>query len=260
MPKTFRNLWLVGAGIAGIACIAGIALLATACFRPQPATVPLRVLDLPGGGGDSSCLVVFLPGRGDRPEDYLRQDFPGALRKAGSRCQTIGVDSHLGYFAERSITQRLREDVIAPAKARGVEEIWLVGISLGGLGSVLYARDYPEDVDGLVLLAPYLGDKAVIEEVAGAGGLRSWKLPQGTPEADLRRAWAWLQGYAEPGSDRPELYLAFGASDRFARANGLLGEVLPRERVFTLPGGHNWRTWKRLWQAFLDSGQVPGRQ
>ncbi len=257
MPKTFRSFWLATAGLASLA---GIALLTTACYRPKPATVPLRVLDLPGGDKASRCLVVFLPGRGDRPEDYLRQGFPEALRKAGSSCRTIGVDSHLGYFTERSIAHRLHEDVIAPAKARGVEEIWLVGISLGGLGSVLQARNYPENVDGMVILAPYLGDKTVIEEVAGAGGLRSWTRPPGLPEGDLRHAWAWLQGYAEPGSGRPDLYLAFGASDRFARANGLLGEVLPPERVFTLPGGHNWRTWKRLWQAVLDSGQVPGRQ
>lgn len=243
---------------------AALALLALACFRPRPATVPLRVLDLPGdlpgGGEDGRCLVVFLPGRGDRPEDYLRQGFPEALRKAGSSCRTIGVDSHMGYFSARSITRRLHEDVIAPARARGVEEIWLVGISLGGFGSLHYARDYPGNVDGLVILAPFLGDKTVIEEVAGAGGLRSWTPPRDLPEADFRRAWVWLQGYTEPGAARPDLYLAFGANDRFARANGLLGEVLPQERVFTVSGGHNWRTWKRLWQAFLDSGQVPGRK
>lgn len=258
MPEAFRKL-----RPAGIALL--LAVTVTACFRPQPATVPLRALDLPSGGADSRCLVVFLPGRGDRPEDYLRQGFAEALRQAGSSCQMVGVDSHLGYFQDRSITRRLHEDVIAPAKARGVEEVWLVGISLGGLGSLLYARAYPGEVDGLVILAPYLGDKTVIADVAGAGGaggaggLQSWVPPQDLPEADLRRLWAWLQGYARPDSGRPELYLAFGEGDRFASANRLLGDVLPRERVLTVSGGHTWRTWRRLWQGFLESGRVPGR-
>lgn len=238
--------------------LATLVLLAAGCYRPQPATVPLRTLAIPGSPADASCLVVFLPGRGDGPEDYVRHGFPERLRQAGSRCEMLALDSHLGYFFEHTITERLRDDVIAPARARGVREIWLVGISLGGLGSLLYDREHPGEVTGIVLLSPYLGEKEQVEPIAAAGGLRRWTPPAGLERTDLRGLWAWLQGLAKPEPGRPEVYLAFGARDRFAGAHRLLAEVLPPDHVITLPGRHNWRTWKRLWQAFLER-RVPGR-
>ena len=58
----------------------------------------------------------------------------------------------------------------------------------------------------------------------------------------------------------------YGENDQFASANRLLAPVLPRERVFTTGGGHDWRTWRRLWEMFivramtrfpLSRGQAP---
>lgn len=237
-------------------------LLSTACYRPQPTTVPLRTLDAPVAAPAASrtadrCLVVFLPGRGDLPEDFFRQGFDRELREAGSSCEVVAVDAHLGYYYERSIEDRLRQDVIAPARARGVDEIWLVGISLGGLGSVLYTKEHPREIEGIVMLAPYLGEEEVIDEIAAAGGLRAWE-PRGPLERfDFRRIWQWLDR-ANPR--RPPIYLAYGERDRFSRAHALLADALPPDRVITLPGRHTWRTWSRLWSAVLDAGVVPGRR
>ena len=236
-------------------------LLTTACYRPQPTTVPLRTLDAPSAVPAASkaagrCLVVFLPGRGDLPEDFYRQGFDRELREAGSSCEVVAVDAHLGYYFERSIEDRLSQDVIAPARARGVDEIWLVGISLGGLGSVLYTKEHPREIEGIVMLAPYLGEEEVIDEIAEAGGLRAWEAREPMEPFDFRRVWQWLD---RSNSRRPPIYLAYGERDRFARANGLLADVLPPERVITLPGRHTWRTWSRLWSAVLDAGVVPGR-
>jgi pimeloyl-ACP methyl ester carboxylesterase len=244
----------------------GLLLLAILCagctYRPRPATVPLRTLPMAQGAAEARCLVVFLPGRGDVPEDYIHHGFPERLQRAGSRCAMVGVDSHLGYFFEKSIVKRLREDVIAPAQARGFEEVWLVGISLGGLGSLLYAREHPEDVDGLVLLAPYLGEKDLIEEVARTGGIRSWaprESPDGQDLQDFRRLWVFLRDLTAPGSNRRlPVYLGYGKGDRFARPNGMLAEVLPPDHVFTTRGGHTWRAWSRLWDAIVTRGAVPG--
>ena len=54
--------------------------------------------------------------------------------------------------------------MIAPARARGYAGVWLAGASMGGMGTLLYERSRPGELDGLVLLAPYLGDRGLLEE------------------------------------------------------------------------------------------------
>jgi pimeloyl-ACP methyl ester carboxylesterase len=226
-------------------------LLTAACYRPKPATVPLRTIAVAPGAADAHCLVVFLPGRGDGPEDYVHHGFPEALQRAGSRCAMTGVDSHLGYFVDKSIVTRLHDDIIAPARARG-QDVWLVGISLGGLGSLLYTREHPQEVRGLVLLAPYLGEDDVIQDVARSGGLAKWS----KSDTDFQRLWLFLKGYEKPDSGLPPLWLGYGRSDRFAEPDGLLAAVLPADRVVTVAGHHTWRTWRKLWDEMLKRGAL----
>lgn len=244
-------LGLLALGLPAAGCI----------YHPAPATVPMRSLEISAGAPGTRCLVVFLAGRGDTPEHFVRNGFPEKLRQAGSGCATMGADAHLGYFFERTIDNRLREDVIAPAKARGFEEIWLVGISLGGFGSLLYTKEHPGEIAGIVAIAPYLGDRELTDEIADAGGLDSWT-PSGDqpPQPENFPAfWSWLEGYEDPEAGHPPLFLAYGRGDRFARANGLVAELLPGDHVFQVRGGHTWAAWRRAWDAFLASPHVPGR-
>lgn len=248
-----------GPGWWHTAAIATIALALAACPpRSGPTTVPIPSARLAGAEG-SRCLVVLLPGIGDGKDDFLRNGFLRLFRDSGSPCAVTALDSHFGYYANGSIVERLHEDVVAPARARGVERIWLVGISLGGLGAALFARDRPGEVDGLVLLAPYLGDDAILDEIEGAGGPLSWQ-PAGTPEErDLRRLWVWLQGYGTPGAERPPLLLGFGDSDRLRRGHRMLATLLPPERVLHTRGGHTWHAWRRLWSQVLETGALDGK-
>ncbi|MEP7011520.1 MAG: alpha/beta hydrolase [Acidobacteriota bacterium] len=227
--------------------------------RPGPTTVPIPTADLPGAPG-GRCLVVFLPGLGDHKEDFFHKGgFLKAFRDSGSPCEVIAVESHFGYFADGSIVERLHQDVIAPARARGVEKIWLVGISLGGLGASLYACDRPGEVEGLVLLSPYLGDDPILDEIEKAGGPRKWH-PAAPPEPrDLRRLWVWFQGFETPGAERPPLLLGFGDSDRLRRGHRLLASLLPPDRVLHTHGGHTWFAWRRLWRQVLATGAFEGR-
>jgi pimeloyl-ACP methyl ester carboxylesterase len=66
----------------------------------------------------------------------------------------IAVDAHAGYYLRQTVLERLREDVVAPARAAGYEKARLVGISLGGLGAALYATDHADHLAGLILLLP----------------------------------------------------------------------------------------------------------
>ena len=82
--------------------------------------------------------------------------------------------------------------------------------------------------------------------------------PGTVPERDhARRLWAWLKTHCTRDDRTPQIHLGYGKSDMFAEANALLAEALPADRVFAIPGRHDWRTWKKIWNAFLQSWEPP---
>ena len=197
--------------------------------------------------------MIFLPGIGDVLEDFERNRFIEAVRASRRLADMVVVDVHAGYYFHFSVLDRLHRDVIEPARSCGYQSIWLVGISLGGFGALLYAMENSRDIQGLMLLAPYLGEKTVVEEIFAAGGLKTWWPGNVATEDHLRRIWSWLKRvYAMPHEEpAPELFLGYGKRDQFARGNLLLAKHLPADRVFTVPGGHDWKTWLALWRAML---------
>jgi pimeloyl-ACP methyl ester carboxylesterase len=221
-----------------------------------PAIAPLNVLRF--GEPRHSELMVFLPGLGDVAEDFERNGFVQALRDSARPADMAVADIHFGYYVRRSVLERLRVDVIEPAKSCGYATIFLIGISLGGLGALLYAMEHPADVQGLMLLAPYLGDASLAKEIEDTGGLKLWDAGDVDVDDHPRKLWRWLKQCAlSPGKcELPETYLGFGDRDPFAPGNALLGDILPEHRVFTVRGGHDWQTWERLWRMFLAQRDV----
>lgn len=238
-----------------LAAALALALLAGCGLLPRESTVPLRVLS-----EDAVCasrpqtLFVMLPGASSLPEEFLREGFVRAVRERRLAVDVVLVDAHLGYYKDRTVLERLQADVIAPARAKGYRRIWLVGVSLGGLGALIQAMAQPADADALMLLAPYLGEPRVSEAVEADGGLKSWRgaAPDVAPDDDGLRLWRWLQAYATDPAQRPPLYLGYADSDRLAPANKLLAASLPPGRVFTTRGGHDWPEWRLLWNRMLD--------
>jgi pimeloyl-ACP methyl ester carboxylesterase len=238
-----------------LVALPGLALLASCWWIPRAAVVPLRTVAYPGAGVAGGDLIVFLPGRGDQAEDFERRGFLAAARSAGLAADVLAVDAHLAYYQKRVIVERLWEDVVVPARARGYQRLWFVGISLGGLGSLLLAQYHPEAPAGLFILAPYLGDEGLAHEIESAGGLARWT---GAPSRDdFRGLWGWLRGDAA-GEPRPRLWLAYGESDRYAYGHRLLAATLPKEQVLVTAGKHDWTAWSRLWSQFLAGGAFPG--
>jgi pimeloyl-ACP methyl ester carboxylesterase len=240
---TRRQVWLLAL------------VLCAGCIVIGPVTAPIATRYYNESGSVARTLLVLLPGSKDHPEDFERKGFVAAVRKHAASVDIVAVNAHWGYYKQRNIVQRLREDVIVPAKAKGYREIWLAGISLGGWGSLLYAHEYAADLTGIVVLAPFLGEEKVMREIAQAGGFQAWQPAELDPLDDQRRALQWLKRYVAGVQSAPRLYLAYGAEDRMASAQALLAAELPRERVFVVPGGHNWRAWSKLWDQLLR--QVP---
>ncbi|MGH7231379.1 MAG: alpha/beta fold hydrolase [Nitrospiraceae bacterium] len=222
------------------------------CGRLLHTVTPLAVRQFECRGEERGRrLIVLLPGIDDTKEDYEFHGFAEPVQRRGLSVDLVAVDAHYGYYANRTVLERLKHDVIAPARDKGYREIWLAGISLGGLGALLYAREHPGDIAGIVALAPFLGDSRIIEEISGAGGVRQWLSGDPIKNDYQRSLWAWLKRYEHPAPGLPDLYLAYGDRDKFAHGHRLLSELLPLDHVLQTRGTHNWTTWKRLWEQFL---------
>jgi pimeloyl-ACP methyl ester carboxylesterase len=195
-------------------------------------------------------MLVLLPGIGGVADDFALQGLVSRARTAGIRADLIAVDAHYGYYASNLLRQRLKADVIDLARRRGHDCVWLAGISLGGLGALLYAERHPRDICGVLLIAPYLGEAGLAAEIRAAGGLTRWRT-DGSSRDFRRVAWARLQAAGRSPGRLPPIYLAYAESDRYAPGQALLAEQLPAAQVIRLPGGHDWPTWRRLWDALL---------
>ncbi|MFZ5536509.1 MAG: alpha/beta fold hydrolase [Pseudomonadota bacterium] len=210
--------------------------------------------DTAGMTGRHKTLVVFLPGIEDSAQDFRKHGFHEALRRHGVEADTVAVNSHVGYFLSGRIVDQLHEDVILPARAQGYSDIWLVGVSLGGLGSLLYAKEHPEEIRGIVLLAPFLGRRNAIARLVSEGSPKhqdSWMdfMPEGF-EPEL---WAWLEENARNPS-APPIFMGYGSLDKLVYGHLALQRLLPAERVLAIPGDHSWPTWTRLWDGLLERG------
>lgn len=217
-----------------------------AWFRATP--TPMASTTFHPGRSDATTYAMLLPGRGDVPQDYARAGFPQRLIEAGFVGEIVGVDAHLQYYLRGMAIARVHADVVQPRAGRAP---WLVGISMGGLGALLYEKEHPGTATGLVLLAPFLGDPALVREIERAGGLAAWEPGPIVPGDYQRDLWAWIKA---GGLDRVPVFLAWGRSDRFAPANRLLAAELPPERVVEIPGDHTWRTWQPAFDALLARG------
>jgi len=234
----------------------------------RPTTVPIDTIRYDAPGGPHQELMVFLPGYGDKPSAIEKHGLVTAARARGLTADIVAVDAHLGYYQEGTLFTRLREDVIGPAKAGGYKNIWFVGTSLGAYGAILYAIRHPQDITGVVLLGPFLGEKKTIDEIRQAGGLQQWdpgEVGDKTREDWEKQIWLWLKlrqkqddfrlwskGCEQEKGCLPKIYLGYGKFDRFSRGQDLLASILPPEHVVALFGGHDWMTWGRAWDIILD--------
>ncbi|VTU17030.1 Alpha/beta hydrolase family protein [Variovorax sp. SRS16] len=245
-----------------LAATGALSLLLGGCGLWRPAKVPMdSTLSKSSCTASAETLLVMLPGAYSRPDEFVREGFLAALDERRLAVDVLRVDAHLGYYNNGSIFERLQADVFAPARAQGYRSIWILGISVGGLGALGYAEMHPGEIAGIVALAPYLGERLTSTEIANAGGLARWRAPAGPLSNDKgeQRLWRWLQRYGTGASspDLPPLYLGHGQSDRFAFSHQLLAAVLPPERVFTTEGGHDWPQWRRLWHRMLPTLPLP---
>ena len=245
----------------GLLVLAAVAAL-VGCVGPMAAPEPLRSIEYSNPSGPARCLFVLLPGMGDRAEAFEKRGFVEELRAHSLSADIRATDATFGYYMRGTFLDRLEADVITPAKSRGYEEIWIAGPSMGGFGSLFYTHARTADISGVLAIAPFLGDKDVIEEIKAAGGLKNWTPPAPAEPMNRdnyqREMWRWLQAVTQGREKAPPIYLGYGDKDKLAPADSLLRAELPASHVFMTEGVHEWGAWRRILKSFLDSPEFAG--
>ncbi len=203
-----------------------------------------------GHDGGQRILLVALPGAFMGPQDFATSGFDRTLRDHGLPVDVVAAGIESSLYLDDAVPERIHSEIILPARER-YRRIWLLGVSLGGMGALQCLRRYPGQIEGAILIAPFLATRGLIAEVGRAGGLSSWR-PEPPASDDIERPlllWLGAQDFAAAGS--PTLYLGCGSDDRFAAASALLAARLPPERVVVADGGHDWPTWASLWLLIL---------
>jgi pimeloyl-ACP methyl ester carboxylesterase len=204
-------------------------------------------------GHVAAVRLAMLPAAFTEPEDFVREGFVAAVRTRGIDLDLIFAQPAPVHLTETSIVERLYQQLIIPARARGVA-LWLGGITHGGFIALRCAAQYPKEIAGLCLFAPYLGSHIMTGEIARAHGVRAWEPGATADDDDERQVWRFIK--SRDASAMP-IHLGLAREDRFADRHALLAAALPADDVQWIRGAHDWPTWRRLWEHFLDRRFVP---
>ena len=219
------------------------------------ATAPMPVVSYPlTDGARQRHLLILLRGLGADNTVFAEEGIIEEIRTRGLPFDIVAPDSHFGYYRTRTFNDRLKEDIIDPARRQGYEQIWLAGFSMGGLGSLLYVRSHPEDVDGVLLTSPFLGWSPLHRQIRRAGGITAWPATTDDVNDWEWMLWSWIKDYAEGIATAPPIYLGYGKNDMLA-ADGppLFATILPAQRVFTVSGNHTIATFKTIFRRHIDT-------
>lgn len=200
---------------------------------------------------EDRVLLVMLPGAGIAADDFAAHGFIAEAQGRVPALDIIALRPDIELYLDGNIAPALHEGVIAPAIASGIRRIWLLGLSLGGMGALLCCSEYPGLVEGLVLLAPFLGTHGTMAELTRAGRFEDWTAEGSAATAPERQLLTWLRGHLRAGRKTPKLFLGHATRDRFAAGHRLLAAAMPASQVVQVDGVHNWAAWTEAWREIL---------
>lgn len=210
------------------------------------------IYDVAPDEAEESILLLMLPGAKNTPQQLVENGFIRALRERNLPVDVLALHAHVDLYLDRADIERLLHHTLDAIRMQGYSRIWLLGISLGGSGAMICTTQRTSEIEGVFLLAPFLGTRGLIAEVEAAGGMHHWqagKIESGDHERALLDQ---IRCIPLTTGESPSIYLGYGSEDRYRGASILLSERLPQHRVAVMPGGHDWETWIALWHALLD--------
>jgi len=234
------------AALARLMLLLPCALLA-ACVNTGNRNVPIPTQTTLAGATPGETLVIVLPGRWDNVEVMAGAGIVEAVQGAWPEADVLLTSATMAYYTDGGLARRLHEQVVTPARTRGYRQVWMMGASMGGMGTLLYEQAYPGELDGLVLLAPYLGRGRVLREIVDAGGIEQWSpgpVPAERNRGNFdRELWRHLQTWLSDPDLGERVWLAYGSEDRLRDAVPVFSPLIPEAQVLERPGGHAWSVW-----------------
>ncbi len=198
-------------------------------------------------GHDGDILLLLVPGMGMTAGDFDTKGMVGAVTQYGWPVSVATVDPGPDAYLDGSVESRLLDGIAEAQLAAGANRVWLAGISLGCQAILRCVRLRPNLSEGLILLTPYVASTGLIAEVTRTGGLRRWAT-ENTDRSDAERVLLRWLAIAE----LPQILVGRALGDRFVATADRLAEILPADHVVNVPGGHDWASWRALWDLILQ--------
>jgi pimeloyl-ACP methyl ester carboxylesterase len=210
------------------------------------------IYDVAPGEVEERILLLMLPGAKNTPQQLVENGFIRALRERNLPVDVLALNAHVDLYLDRSNIERLLHRTMDEIRTLGYGRIWLLGISLGGSGAMICVTQRTPEIEGVFLLAPFLGTRGLIAEAEAAGGLHYWHAGEIESRDHERELLDQIRRSPLAAEEFPTVYLGYGSEDRYRGASVLLSDHLPKHRVVVTAGGHDWETWIVLWNALLD--------
>lgn len=200
-----------------------------------------------------SRLIILLGGISTSVEYFEQHGWTEKLKQRYPEYSLVVPELHYGYIVKDIYSKRLYEDIILPAKQRGIQSIWLVGISLGGLGAILTSDYSNNDIDRLYLLSPFLGNGAVQKQIRQVGSLKKWQAKSTVGDTWEYKLWTHIKDITESNTENIPIYMGYGKQDSM-RGLKYLAAALPEKQVISLSGGHKDAVFTMLFERMLELG------
>src|ERR1700675_1507165 len=185
-------------------CLAALGLAGCLAIGDSQVPIATQTLAAPLASAQRTPVIV-LPGFGVDAQEMKDRGVAQVIQGAWPEADVLLSSATFAYYRDGKLVPRLHDEVVAPALRAGYRRVWLAGVSLGGIGALLYEREHPGTLTGVVLFAPFLGSNGLLGEVRACGGARSWEpgpLPaEMNAENYQRQVWKMVKGWA----DQPDL-------------------------------------------------------
>ena len=144
--------------------------------------------------------IVLVPGAFDTAAGFWQAGFEAAVRARGLELEVVIAELEFASLTDRSMIDRLHNGPLRAARAAraaGCRSVWLGGVSLGAYMALACAGRFPDDLDGLCLIAPYLGTRIVMRSIERSGGLGAWNAAAVAGDDEDVAIWRFISAAAD---------------------------------------------------------------